>query len=399
MMSVNSPSNIKNLFAPTGNCPDVDDLKNRIDLLDAGSYCMTFDDRIFFVYKSSKVETSCFGLVDLSKKSFAKGGFGKVYHVQAIGADVKLVFKLSRNKIKNRKDEVITTKERQRREDNGTLLGMEAKMELTKEVRMMQFIMNNAPNKTGLCCEVFAVTPYKNQLGVIVREFDCNGVDLLDDNPSIASRYSFMKQLFDGLRTLHEMNICHRDLKLENILINTKNGIAVIADFGNACHFNSFFTSTDPYPKYEDLLGRGTKGATSSLIVKEIMSNLRVITLFPFGTDKYIEIASKIKQLLKCSDCFSMGLLYYGLSTGWLPPFQSIENNQFLDFDPESTADEQHQLIEEMSCKVSQVFSYLAKDEADRAVEMVMNNVKMGLRFQGENLNDCKERLYNWIYK
>eukprot|EP00347_Sterkiella_histriomuscorum_P019679 403340700 len=41
----------------------------------------------------------------------------------------------------------------------------------------------------------------------------------------------FFKQLCESMRYLHSMNICHRDLKLENILIDDRNNIKLI-DFG-----------------------------------------------------------------------------------------------------------------------------------------------------------------------
>jgi serine/threonine protein kinase len=41
-----------------------------------------------------------------------------------------------------------------------------------------------------------------------------------------------MKQILNGMRGLHELNVIHRDLKLANILIH--NGILKIADLGFA---------------------------------------------------------------------------------------------------------------------------------------------------------------------
>lgn len=48
---------------------------------------------------------------------------------------------------------------------------------------------------------------------------------------------STMKQVLEGLSTLHAMNITHRDIKLENILIDPISLHVRIGDFGSAIHF------------------------------------------------------------------------------------------------------------------------------------------------------------------
>ena len=43
-----------------------------------------------------------------------------------------------------------------------------------------------------------------------------------------------MYQLFRGLAYIHAIDICHRDIKPPNILVNKKTGKLVICDFGSA---------------------------------------------------------------------------------------------------------------------------------------------------------------------
>jgi glycogen synthase kinase 3 beta len=43
----------------------------------------------------------------------------------------------------------------------------------------------------------------------------------------------YMKQIFEGMRDVHDHGICHRDLKPENIL-KTASGVVKICDFGSA---------------------------------------------------------------------------------------------------------------------------------------------------------------------
>ncbi|CAK74814.1 unnamed protein product (macronuclear) [Paramecium tetraurelia] len=69
---------------------------------------------------------------------------------------------------------------------------------------------------------------------------NCQGGDLLKLLNKKASKIDvplFMQNLLSGLRHLHELNIVHRDIKLQNILfLDTQNGNSLkIADFGLSC--------------------------------------------------------------------------------------------------------------------------------------------------------------------
>lgn len=65
----------------------------------------------------------------------------------------------------------------------------------------------------------------------------CNGGDLegyLDKKKRLTEdeATTFLKQIVNGFRGLHEVNAMHRDFKVANVLIH--NGIAKIADLGFA---------------------------------------------------------------------------------------------------------------------------------------------------------------------
>ena len=47
-------------------------------------------------------------------------------------------------------------------------------------------------------------------------------------------RKIFMRQILSGLKYLQQMDIIHRDIKSQNVLIDPSNCIAKIADFGSA---------------------------------------------------------------------------------------------------------------------------------------------------------------------
>ena len=58
-----------------------------------------------------------------------------------------------------------------------------------------------------------------------------------------------MKQLFNGLKYLHDIGIAHRDIKLDNIMMSSSEGSAVpkFIDFGLSKFFAPNEKSRDPF--------------------------------------------------------------------------------------------------------------------------------------------------------
>lgn len=80
----------------------------------------------------------------------------------------------------------------------------------------------------------------------IVMEY-CNGGDLekyLDKKRRLTEdeATTFLKQIINGFKGLHEVNAMHRDFKVANVLLN--HGICKIADLGFAKQMTKSVTKT-----------------------------------------------------------------------------------------------------------------------------------------------------------
>ena len=363
------------------------DLVEKIDHLDPGKHSIVFGDQVFFVSKISKTDPICLGIVNLAEKAFAKGGFGKVYEVQSIDPSLEVVFKLSRKRLKSRGEDgeliPLTKEEKELRAKQGSRRGLVAKNDLIQEYELMQFIKNHASSTVGVACDAFAIVNYHHQVGIFIKKFDFDGMAFVLTKPNIKDRVAILENLFEGLATLHELNIYHRDIKLENILIKGREGF--ISDFGTACKKEMLFTEEKPYPKFSDIIGKGTAGTTSALIVQKIKTELRELEKFEFGSKEYQETSSEIFFLLKSSDLFSMSVLAYMFCTGRNPPFQSFEEESYLRFDQALTAEEQNELKDKMCEDVYMAIKPLFKDkDAIKNTTQIMKFFVFGLNFKDE---------------
>ena len=100
-------------------------------------------------------------------------------------------------------------------------------------------------------------------------------------------------QICQGTHYLHKRGIAHRDLKLENIMLDSSESIVKIGDFGFACAWTDKDSCTEwlGSPEY----------AAPELLVNE-----------PYDPVK--------------ADCWSLGVILYALFTGYLP-FSGVEDD------------------------------------------------------------------------
>lgn len=361
--------------------PDFQDLVREIDKVYPGNRAIVSKsrDHIFLVCKAPVNVPLCLGVVDVSVKAFAKGGFGKVYPVQMINSDVELVLKLSR-KNRNKKETKYAPLKAYYRE-------LAAREDLKKERKMMEYICKKADDKTGLNCDVIGRVNYANQKGIFIKKYDMDGSEFASSRPDQDKCTWVILDLVKGMSTLHRLKILHRDLKLANVLIKNGSGEdfeAVISDFGNAIHFEDLFTKNQPYPTLRDIVGAGTRHWTSGFLVDKLLDNLRDLKNYKYGSEQYDIIVYDIKDLLIKYDEFSMSLIIYRLATGCMPPFQSYSDGDYFEFDEGLTSEDQYNLVDQMIDEVYRKSCFACSlEDAKGITDWFIDFFTQGLAFNG----------------
>ena len=159
---------------------------------------------------------------------------------------------------------------------------------------------------------------YENKC-FIVMEY-CNGRNLYhflneykkrgSTIPEIIIQF-FFKQLCEGLKYLHDNNIIHRDLKLENILLNYES-LSVIdkIDYFNCNYKDCTIKICDFGLSKKEISGVSFLG-TPFYIAPEVISN---------------KLLKEKKHYSQKVDIWGLGIILYELITG-KTPFEGISNN------------------------------------------------------------------------
>lgn len=120
----------------------------------------------------------------------------------------------------------------------------------TVALKVIRQISNIEPHNPGLEIKILSslshpsviklIKSFRNSESCLVMVFPYHPLTLCDlfSNQAIpknAAR-SIFKDIFSGLKYLHEGGIIHRDIKPSNILLATSTGPAILCDFGTSWH-------------------------------------------------------------------------------------------------------------------------------------------------------------------
>ncbi|MCP4703595.1 MAG: serine/threonine protein kinase, partial [candidate division Zixibacteria bacterium] len=144
---------------------------------------------------------------------------------------------------------------------------------------------------------------YDNDLNYIVMEH-IDGQSLKDylanRNVSMTERLKISEKIVRGLSAAHKLNIVHRDIKTDNIMIDS-NGEPKILDFGLAKPFDSVFSSDG-----------GDQTVTAS---QDLTQDGKIL-----GTVTYMSPEQARGEVVDArSDIFSFGIMMYKIFAGEYP--------------------------------------------------------------------------------
>ena len=133
----------------------------------------------------------------------------------------------------------------------------------------------------------------------------CSGGELFEyvsnkDKLDEAEAKEFFSQILSGLEYLHKMGICHRDLKLENLLLDVDNNLK-IADFGMSCAYEQGQTlqtrcGSPHYISPEMLKGKGYEPIATDIWALGVTLYAMVQGYMPFDGDSDAELFENVMK-------------------------------------------------------------------------------------------------------
>jgi serine/threonine protein kinase len=239
---------------------------------------------------------------------------------EAICGDVYTGFKLqaSDNGKYKRKElvviKIISMQKMVRMKDHGTI-----QENPIKELAILQMLDDNANN---VCSQIDCIRDDK----YIYSIMNHYGEELFNYAGKLTEQdcRNYFRQIVNGVEVLQMLDICHRDLSLENILL--QDGVCTIIDFGMSLVYPTAKSST-LHTIFQDLSNQEKVYINKQFTDTCISSNDKQVVLMPpqgtCGKMNYIapEILSNLDPFNGAMvDNWSLGVILFMLLTG-RPPF------------------------------------------------------------------------------
>ena len=215
---------------------------NEKSIFEAGINSQIFDNEKSFIFQfptNSKRNTFYNELKTLSNYSdikdkynlidqIGKGGFGQIYlALKKVDKLTSIIYEPNENIIKQEKFAIkIINKSKIKQKHNLTIYRNE--IEISKILQVI-----NHPN----IIKIYDILEDIDNVYIIMEYCSFNIIEPF--NCSIKKKYSYIKQIINGVNFLHNLGIIHRDIKPENILTGN-DGYFKIIDFGFSDLFSSF---------------------------------------------------------------------------------------------------------------------------------------------------------------
>ena len=218
----NKENNEKNIFEAGINSQIFDNEKSFIFQFPTNSKRNTFYNELKILSNYSDIKDK-YNLID----QIGKGGFGQIYlALKKIDKLNSIIYDPNEN-IKQEKYAIkIINKSKIKQKHNLTIYRNE--IEISKILQVI-----NHPN----IIKIYDILEDIDNVYLIMEYCPLNIIEPINFN--IKKKYSYIKQIINGVNFLHNLGIIHRDIKPENILCGNDGNFKII-DFGFSDLFSTF---------------------------------------------------------------------------------------------------------------------------------------------------------------